>query len=157
MLRVGSRPTSSLRRRPLRADCRQRAIRSLAWAGRLSAPVRGSVLAVGDALRVSAASVADDLGYVALSDLARALGDIPREFRVIGGHMVTVLGARWQLGHELHRETGDVDLGITPIVARDHHVVGRLKDLDYTQVAGTTAQMLDTAVDRYVPNDVLNS
>ncbi len=39
-------------------------------------------------------------------------------------------------GHELYRETGDVDLGIPPIVARDHHVVGRLKDLDYTQVAG---------------------
>ncbi len=50
--------------------------------------------------------------------------------------MVTVLAARWRLGHELYRETGDVDLGITPIVARDHHVVGRLKDLDYTQVAG---------------------
>jgi hypothetical protein len=81
-------------------------------------------------LALGAASVADDLGYVALSDLARALADIPADFRVIGGHMVTVLGARWRLGHELYRETGDVDLGITPIVARDHHVVGRLKDLD---------------------------
>jgi hypothetical protein len=40
------------------------------------------------------------------------------------------------IGNELYRETGDVDLGITPIVARDHHVVGRLKDLDYTQLAG---------------------
>jgi hypothetical protein len=87
-------------------------------------------------LTLGAASVADDLGYVALSDLARALGDIPADFRVIGGHMVTMLAARWQLGHELYRETGDVDLGITPIIARDHHVVGRLKDLDYTQVAG---------------------
>jgi hypothetical protein len=87
-------------------------------------------------LALAAASVADDLGYVALSDLARALGDIPADFRVIGGHMVTMLAARWQLGHELYRETGDVDLGITPIVARDRHVVGRLKDLDYTQVAG---------------------
>ena len=87
-------------------------------------------------LTLSAASVADDLGYVALSDLARALGDILADFRVIGGHMVTVLGARWQLGNELYRETGDVDLGITPIVARDRHVVGRLKNLDYTQVAG---------------------
>jgi len=56
--------------------------------------------------------------------------------RVIGGHMVTVLGARWRLGREFYRETGDVDLGITPIVARDHHVVGRLRDLDYAQVAG---------------------
>jgi hypothetical protein len=78
-------------------------------------------------LTLGAASVADDLGYVALSDLARALGEIPADFRVIGGHMVTVLGARWQLGHELYRETGDVDLGITPIVARDRHVVSRLK------------------------------
>ena len=50
--------------------------------------------------------------------------------------MVTVLGARWRLGREFYRETGDVDLGITPIVARDHHVVGRLRDLDYAQVAG---------------------
>jgi hypothetical protein len=87
-------------------------------------------------LTLGAASVADDLGYVALSDLARALGEISADFRVIGGHMVTVLGARWQLGHELYRETGDVDLGITPIVARDRHVVSRLKNLEYTQVAG---------------------
>ena len=87
-------------------------------------------------LTLGAASVTDDLGYVALSDLARALGDIAADCRVIGGHMVTVLAARWRLGHELYRETGDVDLGITPIVVRDHHVVGRLKDLDYTQVAG---------------------
>ena len=87
-------------------------------------------------LTLGAASVADDLGYVALSDLARALGGIAADCRVIGRHMVTVLAARWQLGHELYRETGDVDLGITPIVARDHHVVGRLKNLDYTQVAG---------------------
>jgi len=33
-------------------------------------------------LTLGAASVADDLGYVALSDLARALGDIPADFRV---------------------------------------------------------------------------
>jgi hypothetical protein len=48
-------------------------------------------------LTLGAASVTDDLGYVALSDLARALGDIAADFRVIGGHMVTVLAARWQL------------------------------------------------------------
>ena len=69
-------------------------------------------------LMLSATSVADDLGYVALSDLTRALGDIAADFRVIGGHMVTVLAARWHLGHELYRETGDVDLGIPPVVAR---------------------------------------
>ena len=96
-------------------------------------------------LTLGAASVADDLGYVALSDLARALGDIPADFRVIGGHMVTMLAARWQLGHELYRETGDVDLGLTPIAARDHHVVGRLKDLRYAQVAGVVSRQAASA------------
>jgi len=70
-------------------------------------------------LALSASSIADDLGYVALNDLAGALGDIAAEYRVIGGHMVTVLAARWQLGASLYRETGDVDLGIPPIVIRD--------------------------------------
>lgn len=87
-------------------------------------------------IRLKAASVADDLGYVALADLAQALEGLTEDYRIIGGHMVTVLAARWQLGHELYRETGDVDLGIPPVVARDHRLVSRLKDLKYSQVAG---------------------
>lgn len=87
-------------------------------------------------LTLGATSVTDDLGYVALSDLARALEDIAEDYRVIGGHMVTMLAARWQLGASLHRETGDVDLGIPPVVARDQHVVSRLKGINYEQVAG---------------------
>jgi hypothetical protein len=75
-------------------------------------------------LALAASSVADDLGYVALNDLAAALGDITADYRVIGGHMVTMLAARWQLGAGLYRETGDVDLGIPPIVARDEGIVG---------------------------------
>lgn len=61
---------------------------------------------------LAAASVADDLGYVALSDLASVLG--ASTCRIIGGHMVTALVARWQLGAELYRETGDTDLGVPP-------------------------------------------
>lgn len=87
-------------------------------------------------ITLGAASVADDLGYVALADLARVLGGLSEDHRVIGGHMVTVLAARWQLGQELYRETGDVDLGIPPIVARDHDLVSRLKALNYVQIAG---------------------
>jgi len=78
-------------------------------------------------LALSASSVADDLGYVALNDLAGALGDVATEYRVIGGHIVTVLAARWQLGASLYRETRDVDLGVAPIVVRNQHVVRRLK------------------------------
>lgn len=42
-------------------------------------------------ITLGAASVADDLGYVALADLAQALGGRTEDYRVIGGHMVTVL------------------------------------------------------------------
>jgi hypothetical protein len=49
-------------------------------------------------LALAAASVADDLGFVALADLRTALGDEAEDYRIIGGHMITVLAARWQLG-----------------------------------------------------------
>lgn len=88
-------------------------------------------------LVLGASSVADDLGYVALADLGRALGpDVGTNYRVIGGHMVTALVARWQLGAELYRETGDTDLGVPPVIVRDHHVIERLMDLGYNRVAG---------------------
>lgn len=88
-------------------------------------------------LVLGAASVADDLGYVALADLGRALGEgVGTNYRVIGGHMVTALVARWQLGPEMYRETGDTDLGVPPVVVRDHHVIERLMQLGYERIAG---------------------
>ncbi|MGE3835133.1 MAG: hypothetical protein AB7H43_10140 [Acidimicrobiia bacterium] len=88
-------------------------------------------------LVLGAASVADDLGYVALADLGRALSpDVGTNYRVIGGHMVTALVARWQLGADLYRETGDTDLGVPPVIVRDHLVIERLLDLGYERVAG---------------------
>jgi hypothetical protein len=87
-------------------------------------------------LALAAASVADDLGYVALADLSHALGADATDYRVIGGHMVTALVARWSLGAQLYRETGDADLGVPPIVARNQDLVGRLSALGYRQVAG---------------------
>jgi hypothetical protein len=88
-------------------------------------------------LVLRASSVADDLGFVALADLGRALGpDVGVKYRVIGGHMVTALVARWRLGAELYRETGDTDLGVPPVAVRDQRVIQRLLDLDYERVAG---------------------
>jgi hypothetical protein len=62
-------------------------------------------------LALSAASVADDLGYVALADLHQVMGDDIADYRVIGGHMVTLLAARWKLGSDLYRETAMLTLG----------------------------------------------
>lgn len=83
---------------------------------------------------LAATSVADDLGYVALADLASILG--PSAYRIIGGHMVTALVARWQLGAELYRETGDTDLGVPPVVVREEGLIGLLLERGYEQVEG---------------------
>lgn len=86
---------------------------------------------------LGAASVADDVGFVALADLGNMLGsDVGANYRIIGGHMVTALVACWQLGEELYRETGDIDLGVPPVVVRDHCLIERLIDLGYERVAG---------------------
>lgn len=50
--------------------------------------------------------------------------------------MVTALVARWGLGNELYRETGDADLGVPPILVRERQLIERLTDLGYSKVAG---------------------
>lgn len=85
-------------------------------------------------LVLPATSVADDLGFVALADMATAAAEC--EYRLIGGHMLTMLVARWQLGAEMYRETLDTDLGIPPTVAADPAVVDNLLALQYEQTAG---------------------
>lgn len=88
-------------------------------------------------LSLRATSVADDLGFVALADLARVLeSDDEVPYRVIGGQMVMVLAARWSLGADLYRVTLDADLGTPPVVVRDRTLVERLVGLGYKQVAG---------------------
>jgi hypothetical protein len=67
-------------------------------------------------LVLKASSVADDLGYVALADVAKAVEKDAGDHRIIGGHMISVLAARWRLGADLYRETGDADLGVTPVL-----------------------------------------
>lgn len=84
---------------------------------------------------LAAGSVADDLSYIALTDISH-LVDTAAEYRVIGGLMVTALAYRWNLGASLYRETLDADLGVPPVVARDLDLPRRLKAAGYRQVAG---------------------
>jgi hypothetical protein len=85
---------------------------------------------------LAARSVADDLSYVALADIAGVLDTRTTEYRIIGGLMVTALAARWDLGGRLYRETLDADLGVPALVLRDLDIAGRLKAAGYEQVAG---------------------
>jgi hypothetical protein len=101
-------------------------------------------MAAGPLSRVplAAGSVADDLNYAALADIARLLHDQTTDYRVIGGLMVTALAARCNLGASLYRETLDADLGVPAIAARDLHIAGRLKAAGYQQVAGDRFERL---------------
>src|SRR5581483_2049350 len=86
-------------------------------------------------LTLAAASVADDLGFVSLADLAAVL-PAEGDYRLIGGHMVTLHVARLGLGADLHRETADSDLGATPLLLADGQLVDRLETLGYRQDSG---------------------
>lgn len=89
-------------------------------------------------LVLAANSVADDLGFVALAELAKVLsshGDISGT-RIIGGHMVMLHVQRWGLGRELYRETQDADLGVAPVVVKDGAIISSLLDAGYERAAG---------------------
>lgn len=81
-----------------------------------------------------ATSVLDDVGFVALADIAAVARDVP--YRVIGGHMVTLLVARHRLGGDLYRATGDADLGVPPVAVSDATLVDAILRRGYVPVAG---------------------
>jgi len=90
-----------------------------------------------DRLALRAASFAEDLSYVAMADFSTLLEDTEGlAHRVIGGQMVMILAARWNLGADLYRATMDADLGVPPFVVKDHQIVERLLEAGYKQVAG---------------------
>jgi hypothetical protein len=79
-----------------------------------------------------ATSVAEELGFIALADLAAASPG--EEARVIGGHMVSLHTLRWKL--DLPRETLDADLGVTPEIVQTPDLIDRLLRLGYERLGG---------------------
>jgi hypothetical protein len=86
-------------------------------------------------LALTAHSRAEDLGFVALGDVASIL-DGSGESRIIGGHMVQLHAYRWSLSADLYRQTQDADLGVPPIAIKDLELVNRLSTLGYEPDAG---------------------
>lgn len=88
-------------------------------------------------LILTASSLAEDLGFVALGDLAAILGDRSRaDVRLIGGQMVSLHAERWRLGPELYRETQDADLGVPLALAKHPGIVERLQEAGYRRMSG---------------------
>lgn len=88
-----------------------------------------------NAFALKARSVAEDLGFVALADVSTALESAPpNTYRLVGGHMVSLLVHRWDFGQELLRDTADADLGITPLLTGDEGLLlGGLRALGYAR------------------------
>jgi hypothetical protein len=90
-------------------------------------------------LVLAAASVSDDLGFMAMADVSAALAELTDvESRIIGGHMVTLHVQRWGLGRDLYRDTQDADLGIPPIAVKDGRLIDFLKRRGYDRTSGNT-------------------
>lgn len=85
-------------------------------------------------LDLRAGSIADDLSFVALADLASILSGT--DSRVIGGQMVQLHVHRWRLGRELYRQTEDADLGVPVTAVTDTALISALKDLGYGKIEG---------------------
>ncbi|HVB54684.1 MAG TPA: hypothetical protein VNF24_10915 [Candidatus Acidoferrales bacterium] len=100
---------------------------------------------------VAASSAAEDVGFVALSDMSAAVSMVgTTDDRLIGGHMVEFHVLRYEL--DLHRQTNDVDLGV-PLAAVNQTLVAALERLGYSQLDGSRfTRQVDVAVAAYGPS-----
>lgn len=87
-------------------------------------------------LDLAAASVADDVGFVALADITASIGKGITNYRLIGGRMVQIHVHRWRLGPDLYRETADVDVGLEPVLLGDARLEEALVVLGYRRESG---------------------
>jgi hypothetical protein len=85
-------------------------------------------------LALGATSVADDIGFVALSDLACALKDSVADYRVIGDHMVTILTARWRLNAEVLQCELPFPDEVSALVLKSLATTVRSKDTDIADI-----------------------
>lgn len=88
-------------------------------------------------LTLVATSVAEDLSFVALDEISKLRIDGQLlDFRLIGGHMVSLHVLRWQLGRELYRETLDADVGVLPVIVKSTNLLDQIRTLGYERVEG---------------------
>lgn len=105
-------------------------------------------------LELVSTSRAQDAAYLALADLAALATRIGGDYRVIGGHMVTLLVAASGVTGVPDRETADADFGIPFSVVRDRRLLDELRGRGYRQ-AGAANRFERSASDLQLTIDVL--
>lgn len=77
-------------------------------------------------------SRASDAGFLALADLADIAAALRSDYRIVGGHMVTLLVARHGVANQVPlRETADADFAAMPTVIADPRLPATLIERGY--------------------------
>lgn len=78
-------------------------------------------------------SQAENAGFFALADVAAVAARLDVDYRLIGGHMVSLLVAVHSVTGVPARETSDADLGAEFSVVADQRLINALTSLGYTR------------------------
>lgn len=106
---------------------------------------------------ITSSALAEDGAYLAMADVAEVTGTAGTDYRLIGGHMVTIHAARHNLPGLPLRQTGDADLGIQPHVLATSGLADALTTRGYHSSGGNrfirTAHGIKMTIDVLVPAD----
>jgi hypothetical protein len=112
---------------------------------------------VRSTLVMSSTSRAQDAGYHALADIAAVASSLGVEYRIVGGHMVSLLVEAYEAVRAPARETADADVAVPFQVLGDPRLVAALMAQGYGRRAGNRFARqgpdgLDLVVDLLAPS-----
>lgn len=108
-------------------------------------------------LTVWSVSRAQDAGYLALADISVLAAELGADYRIVGGHMVSLLVEAFGANGAPGRETADADFAAAAPVISDDRLLPALMMRNYQPVAGnrfvrTVGQELQLTIDVLVPS-----
>lgn len=110
-----------------------------------------------DAISLSVASTsrAADAGYRTLADLSEIAAELGIDYRIVGGHMVTLLVAAYGVADQVPmRETADADFAALPSVIADPRLPTALTGRGYL-TRGAANRFVRERADRYGPLELV--
>lgn len=107
------------------------------------------------AVRLGSTSRAQDAGFFALADVAVVAERLDIDYRLIGGHMVSLLVAAYGATSVPARETSDADLGAEFSVVADQGLIDALTSLGYTRPGASNRFVRPLAMELEAVIDVL--
>ena len=107
------------------------------------------------AVMMKSTSRAEDAGFLALADVATVADQLGADYRLIGGHMVSVLVAVFQVKGVPSRETSDADLGAEFSVVGDQRLLDALTALGYARPGASNRFVRPLGDDQNAVIDVL--